>query len=152
MGVLIRPMRPDDHDQVMRLLDRWNIAPISPTKEIPHPERTDIVVENTVVAEANGCIVGVRSFIQHSPIEAEGSSLAVDPAYHKHGIGKALMLEGYRMMREKGIRKVRSETDRPEVIEWMVANFGHRIVGTTPKRHAFGDKNIGHWTMLELDL
>lgn len=152
MGITIRPMQAADIDQVIQLLGRWNIAPISPTKDIPNPERTDIVVGNTIVAEVNGCIVGVRSFIQHSPSEAEGASLAVDPAYHKHGIGKTLILAGHKMMREKGIRKVRAETDRPEVVEWLVRNFGHRIVGTTPKRHAFGDNNISHWTILEIEL
>lgn len=152
MGVTIRPMQTADLDQVIRLLDRWNIAPMPPSTDIPDPERTDVVVGNTVVAEDNGCIVGVRSFIQHSPSEAEGASLAVDPAYHKHGIGKALVLAGHRMMQERGIRKVRAETDRPEVVAWLVRNFGHRVVGTMPKRHAFGDKNIGYWTVLEIEL
>jgi len=145
-------MRPDDLDQVMRLLARWNIAPISPCAEIPNPERSEIIVGNTVVAEEDGRIVGVRSFIQHTATEAEGASLAVDAAYHGKGIGKALIVAGYRMMLERGIRRVRVETDRPEVIAWLRGNFGHRVVGMTPKRHPFGRSDIDHWTVLEIEL
>lgn len=152
VAVAIRPMRAADLDQVIRLLERWNIAPMAPTADIPDPERTEIVVENTVVAEDDGRIVGVRSFIRLSPTEAEGASLAVDPAYHRQGIGKALVRAGHRMMRESGIRKVHAETDRPEVVAWLVRNFGYRIVGTSSKRHTFGDSSIDCWTVLELEL
>lgn len=152
VAVAIRPMRAADLDHVMRLLERWNIAPMSPTDDIPNPERTEIIVDNTLVAEDNGRILGVRSFIQLSPTEAEGASLAVDPAYHGQGIGKALVQAGHRMMREIGIRKIRAETDRPEVVEWLVRNFGYRVVGTSSKRHAFGDSSIDCWTVLEMEL
>ena len=152
MDILIRPMRPADLDQVMQLLSRWNIAPLSPSREIPHPERTNIIVDNTIVAEDAGRIVGVRSFIQHTAAEAEGASLAVAPAYHKHGIGRALVLAGWRTMWERGIRKIRAETDRPEVVKWLTRNFGHRVVGTIAKRHPFGNPDVDRWTVLELEL
>ena len=152
VGATIRPMRASDLDQVIQLLARWDIAPLPPSADISNPERTAVIVGNTVVAEDAGRIVGVRSFIQHSSTEAEGASLAVDPAFHKHGIGKALMMTGYRQMLERGIRKVRAETDRPEVVAWLCRNFGHRVIGTIPKRHIFGNKDVDHWTMLELEL
>jgi ribosomal protein S18 acetylase RimI-like enzyme len=145
-------MRTADLDQVMRLLARWNIAPQSPTAEMPDPERTNIIIGNTFVAEDAGRIVGVRSYIQLTATEAEGASMAVDPAYQRQGIGKALALAGWRVMRERGIRKIRSETDRPEVVEWLTRDYGYRIVGTVAKRHAFGNTDEAHWTVLELEL
>jgi N-acetylglutamate synthase-like GNAT family acetyltransferase len=152
MNVSIRPMRSADLDQVLQLLARWNIAPQSPTAETPVPERTNIIIGNTFVAEDAGKIVGVRSFIQLSATEAEGASMAVDPAYQRHGIAKALALAGWRVMWERGIRKIRSETDRSEVVEWLTRDYGYRIIGTAAKRHAFGNSEADHWTVLELDL
>ena len=152
MTVSIRPMRADDLDQVLQLLVRWNIAPQLPTAEMPDPERTSIIIGNTFVAEDAGQIVGVRSFIQLTTTEAEGASMAVHPAYQRLGLGKALALAGWRVMWERGIRKIRSETDRPEVVEWLIRHYGYRIVGTAPKRQPFGTMDVDHWTVLELDL
>ena len=152
MNVSIRPMRTADLDQVLQLLARWNISPHLPTAERPFPERTNIIISNTFVAEDAGQIVGVRSFIQLTATEAEGASMAVDTAYQRQGIAKALALAGWRVMWERGIRKIRSETDRPEVVEWLTRDYGYRIVGTAAKRHAFGTMDADHWTVLELDL
>lgn len=152
MSLVIRQMQPSDMEQVLRLLECWNIAPISPTVDIPAPERTELLVENTVVAVDDGRIVGVRSFIQHSPTLAEGASLAVAPGHHARGIGRRLMLAGYRQMIERGIRTVRAETDSPDVVKWLTRHFGHRVIGITQKRHAFGREGVDHWTVLELDL
>ena len=152
IDISIRPMRAADMDQVMQLLSRWNLAPLPPSREIPDPERQDLVVANTIVAEDAGRIVGVRSFIQHTAIAAEGASLAVDPAYQQHGIATALAKVGWRIMWQRGIRKIRSETDRPEVVKWLVRDFGYRVVGTTAKRHAFGIAEVDQWTVLELEL
>jgi uncharacterized protein with GYD domain len=55
-------------------------------------------------------------------------------------------------MRERGIRTVRTETDRPETVRWYVERFGYRIVGTNPKKHAFSLAGVDYWTVLELDL
>jgi hypothetical protein len=56
-----------------------------------------------------------------------------------------------RAMYARGIRTVRSESDRPETIKWLVGR-GHRIVGTVPKRHSFGSPEVSEWTVLEFDL
>jgi len=55
-------------------------------------------------------------------------------------------------MKSKGIRQVRTETDRPDVIRWYVNKFGYRCVGTSPKKHAFSLVERDHWTVLELEL
>lgn len=152
MAITIREMRQSDYEQVILLLAHWNIAPVSPSSEIPHPERSQLIVENTLVAVDGERIVGVRSFIQHSPILGEGASLALDPAYRNQGIGMQLVRAGHRIMRARGIRTIRSEADRPETIRWLVEHVGYHIIGTVPKRHAFGLTEVDHWTVLELDL
>lgn len=152
MTITIRKMQPSDSAQVMKLLAHWNVAPVAPSRDIPDPERTEIIIDNTHVALEGGRIVGVCSFIQHSPTLAEGASLGVDPAYHGRRIGEKLLSAGRRKMYLRGIRTVRSESDRPATIRWLVERMGYRIVGTAPKRHAFGSPEVGQWTVLELDL
>lgn len=148
----IRKMQPSDMAQVMDLLRHWNIAPMEPSAAVPQPERTALIVENTFVAVAAGRIIGVRSFIERSPTEAEGASLAVAPEYHGKGVGKKLILAGHQEMRARGIRKVIGETDRTELLRLVVRRFGARVIGTNPKRHPFGDPGIDHWTVYEIDL
>lgn len=152
MTVSIRRMLPEDRAQVVELLACWNLAPVAPTASLPDPERTDIIVENTVVAVDDGRIIGVCSHIRLSPTLAEGASLAVDRAYHGRRVGDRLMLANRREMYARGIRRIRSESDSPKTIEWLVKRFGYRVTGTVPKRHAFGLPGVDHWTVLECDL
>jgi len=152
MAIEIRKMQPSDSEQVMRLLAHWNLAPVAPSRDLPDPERTELIVANTHVAADGDRIVGVCSFIQHSPTLAEGASLAVDPAYHRLGIAERLATAIRREMYSRGVRTVRLESDRPESISWLVRHRGYKVVGTVPKRHAFGAPEIDHWTVLELDL
>jgi len=151
MAIEIRKMHPSDSAQVMELLAYWNIAPIAPSPERPVSERAELIVDNAVVARDGDRIVGVCSFVQLSPTLAEGASLGLDPTYHGRGIGDQLATAVRREMYARGIRTVRSESDRPETVQWLVGR-GHRIVGTLPKRHAFGSLDVDHWTVLELDL
>ncbi|MBI3223125.1 MAG: hypothetical protein HYZ46_08735 [Nitrosomonadales bacterium] len=55
-------------------------------------------------------------------------------------------------MKQHGISKVRTETDRPETIDWYIKKFGYRIVGTHRKKHDFSLPDVDFWTVLELDL
>jgi N-acetylglutamate synthase-like GNAT family acetyltransferase len=148
----IRRMRPEDLPQVLDLLRYWNLAPIAPTPEIPDPERTELIRENASVAVVQERIVGIGSFIQISPTEAEGASFAVAPEYRGTRIGSLLVIAGRREMYARGIRRVYSETDRPENVNWLVKRFGYRIVGKVAKRHPFGDSGIAHWTKLEAEI
>jgi N-acetylglutamate synthase-like GNAT family acetyltransferase len=142
-------MRPEDLPAVLALLARFNIAPLAPTPEIPDPERTEVVIGNAFVAAASGRIVGVTSFIERSPTVGEGASLAVEPEFRKRGIAEQLILAGRREMHRRGIRTLHTETDRPE---WFLERWPCRVVGTVPKRHAFGRSDVGYWTILEIDL
>jgi N-acetylglutamate synthase-like GNAT family acetyltransferase len=152
MAITVRRMQPADLERVLTLLAHWNIAPIAPSADIPNPERSEFIVENALVAEDGERIVGVRSFIRHSPTLGEGASLGVDPGYRGRGVALQLQIAGYRDMYARGIRTIRSEADRPEFIRMLTERFGYRVVGTSPKRHPFGSPEVDHWTILEVEL
>jgi N-acetylglutamate synthase-like GNAT family acetyltransferase len=145
-------MRPADLAGAVRVLTQWNMAPILPSPQVPSPERASISLENSFVAELGGEIVGVASYIVHTPELAETASHAVDQRYRGKGVGYLLQQARLREMKEKGIRMVRTETDRRETVEWLVGKFGFTIVGTNRKKHSFSVVGIDYWTVLELDL
>jgi predicted N-acetyltransferase YhbS len=96
--------------------------------------------------------VGVGSYLLHSDALAETASLAVSPEVKGSGIGARLQVARLEEMLARGIRRVRTETDRPETIAWYQRKFGYRIVGSNPKKHAFSLPDVDVWTVLELDL
>lgn len=151
-AIRIRKMREEDLPECMAILASWNMAPRPPSDDMPDPERTGIEVANGFVAEADGRIVGTCSYIVHSPRLAETASLAVDRNFKGGGVGFLLQQARLDEMRDRGIATVRTETDRPETIRWYVERFGYRIVGSSPKKHAFSLADVDHWTVLELDL
>jgi putative acetyltransferase len=64
----------------------------------------------SLVAEVDGRVAGhalfypYRAFVQGEEIAAAGlHPIATHPAYQKQGIGSALMLEGHRRLKEKGV-------------------------------------------------
>ena len=150
--ISIRKMREEDLPDCMAILEGWNMAPRPPSDDAPEPERVGIEVANGFVAEADGRIVGTCSYIIHSADLAETASLAVDPAFKGGGAGFLLQQARLDEMRGRGIKTVRTETDRLDTIRWYVERFGYRVVGTNPKIHAFSLADIDHWTVLELDL
>jgi N-acetylglutamate synthase-like GNAT family acetyltransferase len=150
--VVIRKMRENDCPQAMQILARWNMAPRAPSSEVPEPERTALIVENTFVAVTNEALVGVASYILHENGFAETASLAVDPAWLGSNVGERLQSARLAEMKARGVIRVQTEADRPEVIDWYVRKFGYRTIGTARKRHDFGLSSISHWTVLELDL
>jgi N-acetylglutamate synthase-like GNAT family acetyltransferase len=150
--ISIRKMRDEDLPACMAILESWNMAPCPPSEDIPEPERTGIDVANGFVAEVDGRIVGTCGYIVLSAERAETASLAVDPLFKDISIGFLLQRARLEEMRRRGIRRVRTETDRPETIRWYVELFGYCIVGTNPKKHSFSRKDVDCWTVLELDL
>ena len=148
----IRKMKPEDMDGVMAILSKWNMAPVQASPDIPAPERDRIDIDNTFVAELQGQLVGVSSYILLDKTHAETASLAVEPDFLGCGIGSQLQETRLAELRNRGIHHVRTESDRPDVIHWYVHKFGYTITGTNPKKHSFGDPNRDHWTVLEFDL
>ena len=150
--VVIRKMRASDVDDAMALLDRWNMAPRAATDDQPDVERSGLDVARSFVAHQGDRLVGVASYLVHSDELAETASLAVDPTIRGAGIGFRLQEARLAEMREQGIRRVRTETDRPETIDWYIRKFGYRKVGTNPKKHDFSLGDVDFWTVLELEL
>ncbi|PKO70524.1 MAG: N-acetyltransferase [Betaproteobacteria bacterium HGW-Betaproteobacteria-14] len=148
----IRKMLEGDVPACMAILEMWNMAPRQASEDNPDPERSSIDIANGFVAEAGGRIVGTCGYIVHNPGLAETASLAVDPSFKGGGVGYLLQKARLDEMRLRGIRIVRTETDRPDTIRWYVEKFGYRIVGTNPKKHDFSLPDADHWTVLELDL
>lgn len=151
-SVTLRKMVAGDRPAVLDLLGRWNIAPVAPSAEVPDPERRGINLAGTFVAELGERIVGVASYLPIDEATAETASLAVDPDCLGCGIGYRLQEARLDEMRRLGIRRVRTEADRPETIHWYVDKFGYRVVGTVKKRHPFSRLDRDAWTVLELDL
>jgi hypothetical protein len=51
------------------------------------------------------------------------------------------------------LTRVRTETDRPEVIHWYMEKFGYRRADTRKKKPPYlGLTDCDHWTVLELNL
>jgi predicted N-acetyltransferase YhbS len=151
--ITIRKMREEDRPAVMEILGRWNMAPITPSPELPDPERSTIAADGTaIVATVGDRIVGVASYILHGEGQAETASLAVDPAWRGKGVGERLQAARLAALKARGVKYVRTECDRPEVVAWYCRKFGYRSVGTTPKKHPFSLAGVDHWTVLELDL
>ncbi len=152
MSVVIRKMQPEDLPAVMAILSQWNMAPRS---DLENAERSEVVVENTFVAEREigfGGIVGVASYILHSDDLAETASLAVAPDMKGKGIGYQLQMARLTELKQRGIKTVRTETDRPETIAWYIKKFNYRKVGRNPKKHRFSLPDVDFWTVLELEL
>ncbi|MHC4452444.1 MAG: GNAT family N-acetyltransferase [Planctomycetota bacterium] len=145
----IRKMRDDDVPVAMELLAKWNMAPRVGDASA---ERSGIEVPHSFVAELGGRIVGTCSYLMLADDVAETASLAVDPTVKGKGVGYRLQQARLDEMRARGIRKVRTETDRPETIRWYVERFGYRIIGSNPKKHDFSLPDVDRWTVLELDL
>jgi predicted N-acetyltransferase YhbS len=150
--VEIRPMRQHELSRVIAILAYWNMAPVAPSADCPEPETTGLQEDSTFVAVAGDTIVGVASYVLRGEGWGETASLAVDPAWRGRGVGERLQRERLAAMKARGVRRVRTETDRPETIAWYLRKFGYRLAGTAPKKHAFSLEHVPHWTVLELDL
>ncbi len=147
--VLIRPMVEEDVPACMAILDSWQMAP---TPEREDAERSGILVENAFVAVHRGRIVGTAGWFPLCQEVAETASLAVDRSCRGLGVGRLLQEARLTAMRERGFKRVRTETDRPETIRWYKEKFGYREVGRNPKKHPFSLPDVDEWTVLELEL
>ena len=152
MDISIRRMQADDMAAAMAILDQWNMAPAPAVEGREDPERSELNVDLSFIALLGDRIVGVCSYIIHSPELVETASLAVDPSIRGGGAGYLLQVARLREMKSRGFKTVHTETDRAETVEWYIRKFGYRVVGTNPKKHAFSLDSVDEWTVLYLDL
>lgn len=145
-------MRASDMEPVLSLLDEANMVPLAPSRTIPEPEVSELIVDNTFVAEIDDEVVGVASYFVHSRSVCETGSFAVRQRLRGSGIGYLLQCARLHEMQRRGMTKVITQTDIASNVAWFKRRFGYREVGRNMKRHSFGDPAIDHWIVLELDL
>lgn len=101
----IRPFQPADEDQVVALWERCNLTRPwnDPRKDIRR--KLAVRPDLFLVGELDGVIVGTvmtgydghRGWVNY---------LGVDPASRRRGLGRALMIEAERLLREAGCPKI----------------------------------------------
>lgn len=148
----VRKIKINELKLAMQILEKWNMAPRASSEANPNPERETLDLNHTFIAKVGDEIAGVCSYLVLSEEEAETASLAVDPKFKGKGIGYALQMARLKEMKTKGFKRVHTETDRPETINWYIGKFGYKIVGTNPKKHDFSLSDVDFWTVLKLDL
>jgi amino-acid N-acetyltransferase len=74
---------------------------------------------NWLVAEVDGAVVGIGSLLTMSPTLVEVRSLAVLPAYHRYGVGGALVRGLVEQARARGIPTVFALTRAVQFFERM---------------------------------
>lgn len=139
-------------EPVLSLLHEANMVPIAPSRDVPEPEVSELIVEHTFVAQMDAEVVGVASYFVRSRSVCETGSFAVRRTLRGTGIGYLLQCARLEEMKARGMTKVVTQTDLPSNVAWFVRRFGYREVGRNMKRHSFGDPSIDHWIVLELDL
>lgn len=151
-GIVFRRLRREELPEVVAILAHWNMAPVAPSAACPTVERTDLGPSSAFVAVDGERVVGVASYWLRGGGWGETALLAVHPEWLRQGIGGRLHAARVEEMKRLGATRVRTETDRPEVIAWYQRRFGCRIAGIVPKKHAFSLPDVNHWTVLEQDL
>jgi len=148
----VRKMRTEDLDVVLSVLADANMVPLAPSPDIPEPEVSELVIAHTFVAEVGREIAGVASYFVRSNEVFETGSFAVLRCWRGYGIGYRLQHARLLEMKARGATTVITQTDKPENVEWFVRRFGYRQTDRNMKRHSFGDPDIDHWIVLELNL
>jgi len=126
-----------------------------------HAERTNMPkIEHFLVAKDGRLIVGCCAYLLSSESEiakkaseAETGSLAVIPGYRGKGIGASLQIARMKRLHKMGIKKLYTEADKSQTIDWYVRKFGYRKILTRKKKHLdFGDPSVDTFTLLSVDL
>ncbi len=116
------------------------------------PEMPELDLERFFVAELDGEVVGAAGWTLLESGLAKTTLLAVRPAARGAGVGAALQRARMEAMAQAGARRVRTNADRPETIEWYKREFGYEEVGRLAKVDRFGDPDVEEWTTLEAPL
>ncbi len=143
----IRKAKKEDVPEIMEILKTANMH------YIPSPEMPELDYRCIFVAEdKKGKVLGMAGYKILDDKRAKTTLMVVLPAYRGIGIGTALQRRRMKMLKKRGIRKLTTNSDRPESISWYQKHFGYNVVGKLPKLHEFGVPDIMEWTTLEVDL
>jgi len=143
----IRPIElPGDREGILAVLEPEGLH------RIPSAEMDDFDVGHWLVAESANVVAGVAGFRVEQTSEGiigKNLILAVREDHRRRGIGRALVDRRLQLMLEAGATKVVSNSDRPDLISWLIRDYGFRRVGEVQKLHAFGRPDVDRWTTLE---
>ncbi len=146
MEILIEPAKEQDIPEIMEILKTANMH------YIPSPEMPELDWKCFFVARVDGKIVGAAGYKILSETEAKTTLMAVHPDYRCHGIGMKLQEKRMMILIEKGIKKLTTNSDIPETIEWYKKHFGYKEIGKIKKIHEFSRPDIDEWTTIQTDL
>jgi len=73
----------------------------------------EIEVLPTLIARSNGRVIGFLTLKQHFPASAEVLVMAIDPAFHRNGIGQAMMKEADTYLIQSGVQYLQVKTLAP---------------------------------------
>jgi ribosomal protein S18 acetylase RimI-like enzyme len=132
MSVVLRPILEGESsfcERVLRSLPDW----FGIESALAHyVEQTNVLP--TWIAEIDGEPVGFLSIRHHSPHAAEIDCMAVLPAFHRRGVGRAMIEFIERHLREQGIRLLQVKTvsrSRPDPFYEKTRRF-YESVGFVP--------------------
>ena len=101
--------RPDVVDRLLRALPDWFGIESSIVEYVDAARRLPTILAHGEEGEA----VGVLLYEKHFPETVEVHLMAVDPAWHRRGIGAALVAETERLVRVDGARLLTVKTLGP---------------------------------------
>ena len=110
-AVGIRQMRPDEAgscEAILRALPDWFGLESSIVQY-----RRDLEEMDTYVADFDGTVVGFLTLVQHNSYTAEIHVIAVDPRYHRHGLGRALVAHTEQILAQRAISYLEVKTLGP---------------------------------------
>lgn len=144
--MVIRNAREEDRDEILRIMEFWNMH------HVPSEEMPELDISSFFVAEDDGIIIGASGFKMLSPEIGKTTLLGVDPNVKGKGIGMSLQEARLKKMYELGAKKVITNADRPQTINWYKKHFGYYEIGKIKKAHSFGREDIDEWTTIEMNL
>ena len=93
---------------ILAALPTWFGIPESVDDYVAMADRTP-----TVIASLGGTDVGVATIVRHSEFAAEVSVMGVLPAYHRQGIGRALLQHAEETLSRDGVEFLQVKTLSP---------------------------------------
>ncbi len=146
MDFVIAKATPADREAILRIMQRWNMH------HVPSLEMKELDFTCFHVARFENKIIGAAGYEILSKDRGKTTLLGVYPEFQGGGIGKALQNIRLEAMYDRGIKKVITNADRPEIIVWYKKHYGYYKIGRLKKVCSFGLDSVDYWTTLEVDL
>jgi uncharacterized protein (DUF849 family)/N-acetylglutamate synthase-like GNAT family acetyltransferase len=146
MKYQIEKAQPEDYNNILEILKYWNMH------HIPSVEVQELDLSCFYVAKLNNKIVGASGYKILSKDTGKTTLLAILPDLQGFGIGKDLQDIRLKKMYDLGVKKITTNSDRPEIISWYKKHYGYYEIGKIKKECSFGLDSVDEWTTLELNL